>query len=229
VKPKYELHKKMVRQIETALADADVLLMMVDCSKKEHPVGIDLKQFKTSAARSILILNKIDLIEKKQLLPLIELYEKWYPFAAILPICATKKEGIDSLKKVLQENLPFSPPYYPKDMLTDQPERFFVSELIREQIFRSYHEEIPYATEVMIKSFKEREKGKDFIEAIIYVERDSQKGILIGSKGAKLKQIGAVSRQVIEQFLGRPVYLELKVKVNSSWRRDENKLKQMGY
>ena len=114
-------------------------------------------------------------------------------------------------------------------MLTDQPERFFVGEIIREQIFRSFHEEVPYSTEVMIQEFKERDKGKDYIQAIIFVERDSQKGILIGNKGQKLKKVGKMARSVIEKFLDRPVYLELNVRVNNSWRKDEAKLKQLGF
>ncbi len=229
VKPKYELHKKMVKNIENALGDADLLLLMVDCTHKKHPIDVDLKAFKTSAHRTVLILNKIDLIGKSKILPLIELYQNWAPFDTIVPISATKKEGLDVLKEEIEKNLPLSPPFYDKDAITDQPERFFVSELIREQIFRSYHEEIPYSTEVMIKEFKERDKGKDYIEAIIFVERDSQKGIIIGAKGAKLKDVGAKARSVIEQFLGRKIYLDLRVKVNPSWRRSESKLKQMGY
>jgi len=229
VKPRYELHKKMIKQIENALLDADLLMLMVDCKEKNHPVEVNLKKFNTSAHRSILILNKIDLISKNELLPLIELYQKWHPFNAIIPVSAGKKSGLDELKAEIEKNLPLSPPFYPKDMLTDQPERFFVGEIIREQIFRSFHEEIPYATEVVIKEFNERGKGKDYIKAVIFVERDSQKGILIGNKGQKLKEVGKMSRSVIESFLTRPVFLELYVKVNASWRRDENKLNQMGF
>lgn len=229
VKPQYELHKKMVKQIETAIEDADLLLLIVDCTKKDHPIELDLKKFKSRATRTVLVLNKVDLIGKANVLPLIETYQKWYDFDAIVPISAEKKEGLDVLAQVIEQNLPLSPPFYSKDTITDQPERFFVAELIREQIFRSYHEEIPYSTEVMIKQFKEREKGKDYIEAVIFVERDSQKGILIGAKGAKLKQVGEMARSVIENFLDRKVYLDLKVRVNPSWRRDENKLKKMGY
>lgn len=229
VKPKYELHKKMVKQIEAALYDADILLMIVDASSKSQPVDIDLNTYNTSAHRFVLILNKIDLIEKQKLLPMIELYQKWYSFDDIVPISATKKTGLDELKTVIEKNLPLSPPFYAKDILTDQPERFFVGELIREQIFRSFHEEIPYSTEVLIKEFKERSKGKDYIEAVIYVERDSQKGILIGNKGQKLKELGKLSRSVIESFLDRKIYLELVVRVAPSWRRDTNKLKFLGY
>ena len=229
VKPKYELHKKMVKQIEAALYDADILLMIIDASTKGHPVEIKLKAFNTSAHRSILILNKIDLIEKQHLLPLIELYQKWHPFDAIIPTSALNKAGLDELKIEIEKNLPLSPPFYSKDILTDQPERFFVGELIREQIFRSFHEEIPYSTEVLIKEFKERSKGKDYIEAVIYVERDSQKGILIGHKGQKLKELGKMARSVIESFLDRKVYIDLVVRVAPSWRKDESKLKYLGY
>lgn len=229
VKPKYELHKKMVKQIEIALSDADILLMIVDASSHKHPVDINLREFNTSAHRSILILNKEDLVEKQKLLPMIEVYQKWHPFDAIIPISATKKAGLEELKVEIEKVLPLSPPFYSKDILTDQPERFFVGELIREQIFRSFHEEIPYSTEVLIREFKEREKGKDYIEAVIYVERDSQKGILIGNKGQKLKELGKISRSVIEAFLDRKVYLDLVVRVAPSWRKDLNKLKFLGY
>jgi GTP-binding protein Era len=229
VTPRYELHKKMIKQIENALLDADLLLMIADCKEKGHPVDINLKKINTSAHRSILVLNKIDLINKNELLPLIELYQQWYPFNAIIPVSAAKKSGLEELKKEIEKNLPLSPPFYPKDMLTDQPERFFAAEIIREQIFRSFHEEIPYSTEVMIKEFREQEKGKDYIKAVIFVERDSQKGILIGKKGQKLKEVGKMSRSMIEGFLGRLVFLELQVKVNAAWRRDEAKLKQMGF
>jgi len=229
VKPKYALHKRMNKQIDSALSDADLLIMIVDVSAHKHPVDIDLQRIKASSATSILVLSKIDLIDRNKLLPLIELYEEWHKFNAIIPICALKEEGVDELKNEIEKCLPYSPPYYPKDMLTDQPEKFFVAELIRERIFRSFHEEIPYATGVLINSFKERPNGKDYIEAIIVVERDSQKGILIGAGGQKLKKVGSIARKAIEEFLGRPVYLDLRVRVRANWRRDENKLNQLGY
>lgn len=229
VKPKYELHKKMIQQIENALIDADLLLMIVDCKEKKHPVDINLDSFNIAAQHSILILNKIDLVNKSTLLPLIEIYQKWYPFNAIVPVSAEEKSGLDVLKIEIEKNLPLSPPYYPKEMLTDQPERFFTGEIIREQIFRLFHEEIPYSTEVIIKDFKERDQGKDFIDAIIFVERDSQKGILIGNKGQKLKQVGQLARKAIESFLDREVFLKLTVRVSSAWRKDSAKLTKMGY
>ena len=229
VKPRYGLHKRMNKQINSAMSDADLLIMIVDVTDKKHPVEIDVQRLKTYNADSILVLSKIDLIDRKNVLPLIELYKNWYNFNAIIPISSLKAEGLDDLRNEISKHLPFSPPYYPKDLLTDQPERFFVAELIRERIFNSFHEEVPYATGVLINSFKERARGKDYIEAIIVVERESQKGILIGAKGQKLKKVGSVARKSIEEFLGRPVYLDLRVRVRANWRRDENKLDQLGY
>ena len=229
IKPKYELHKKMLRQIESAVSDADLLLLIVDVSSRDHPVEIDLKSLTPHISKVILVLNKIDLIGRQNLLPLIDLYKQWYPFNALIPISAKQKNGINELIQEIEKNLPLGSPFYPKDMVTDQPESFFVGELIREQIFRSFHEEIPYSTEVMIKTFKERANNKDYIEAVIFVERESQKGILIGHKGDKIKKLGEQARRVIEQFLNRDIYLDLKVRVNTSWRRDESKLKQLGY
>ncbi len=229
VKPKYALHKRMNKQINTALSDADLLIMIIDASAHKHPAEIDLQRIKAASANSILVLSKIDLIDRKKLLPLIDVYKDWYDFNAIVPVSSLKAEGLDDLKTEIRKYLPYSPPYYPKDMLTDQPEKFFVAELIRERIFHSFHEEIPYATGVLINSFKERPRGKDYIEAIIVVERDSQKGILIGAGGQKLKKVGSIARKAIEEFLGRPVYLELRVRVRANWRRDEKKLNQLGY
>ena len=177
----------------------------------------------------ILLLNKIDLIEKKNLLTLIELYNKQFPAKAIIPISALKQDGLESLENEILNYLPQNPPYYTPDLLTDHPERFFVSELIREKIFEKFYHEIPYSTEVVIEEFKERSKGKDYIYAVILVERKSQKGILIGKGGETLKQIGASARNEIEEFLGRNVFLDLRVKVNENWRRDGTKLKQLGY
>ncbi len=229
VKPQYALHHKMLAQIDYALGDADLLLMLVDATKDEHPVEIDLQRMNSTQKPLLLLLNKIDLVEKKKLLPLIARYQEHYTFKAIIPISAETGDGLDELKNEMSRHLPLGAPFYPKDALTDQPERFFVAELIREQIFRSFHEEIPYATEVVVEDFKERKKGKDYIRAVIFVERESQKGILIGGKGEKLKAVGSKARAAIEKFLQRPVYLQLNVKLNEKWRRDEDKLRKMGY
>ena len=171
----------------------------------------------------------IDLIEKKNLLTLIEIYNKKFSAKAIIPISALKQDGLESLEKEILNHLPKNPPYYPPDILTDHPERFFVGELIREKIFEKFYQEIPYSTEVVVEDFKERSKGKDYIYAVILVERKSQKGILIGKGGETLKQIGESARKEIEEFLGRKVFLDLRVKVNENWRRDDAKLRQLGY
>ncbi len=229
VKPKYELHRKMNRQIELALDDADIVLLMVDVTGRRHPIdlGWPLKYLK--GRKLIVVLNKIDLLEKKKLLPLMTLYNEALHPHALIPVSAEKRDGLEELMAEIKKLLPEGPAFYPPDMLTDQPERFFVAEIIREQIFRSFHEEIPYSTDVVIEEFKERENNKDYIRAVVYVERDSQKGILIGKGGAKLKKVGQLARQVIEYFLQRPVYLELKVKVLHNWRKDKTALNRFGY
>ncbi len=229
LKPRYELQKKMMEYVHSALQDADVFLIIVDVGEKTHPVDLafDLSLLKNKPV--LLILNKIDLLPKQEILPLIELYAKWFRFQAIIPISALHQDGLDELKTELAKQIPFSPPYYPPDMLSDQPERFFVAEIIREKIFYLFQEEIPYSTEVVVEEFKERSAKLDYIYAVIYVERSSQKGILIGKQGQALKKIGMLARKDIEQFLGRKVFLELRVKVNENWRRDGGKLKRMGY
>jgi len=177
----------------------------------------------------ILALNKIDLIKKELLLPIIEGFRNNYNFEAIVPISALKNDGVDLLLKEIVHNIPASPPYFPPDQITNQQERFFVAEIIREKIFKFYGEEIPYSSHVQIEEFKERPGHKDYIRAIIYVEKISQKGILIGKRGQALKRVGELARQEIEAFLGRPVYLELYVKVMEDWRRKDVKLKSLGY
>ena len=229
LKPRYELQEKMMQYVHAALQDADVLLFIVDVTEKQHPVELNIDKSAFENKPLLLALNKIDLINKGDLLPLIDLYKEFLPFKAIVPISALEQDGLDELKEELQKLLPVSPPYYPQDILSDQPERFFVAEIIRERIFHLFHEEIPYSTEVVVEEFKERPTGKDYIYAVIYVERDSQKGILIGKKGEALKKIGAQARREIEDFLGREVFLELHVKVNENWRRNPAKLKRLGY
>ncbi|RMH63511.1 MAG: GTPase Era [Calditrichaeota bacterium] len=229
VKPKYELHDRMNKQIEAALKDADVVVLMVDAHSREHPVDLGWPLQFLKKHPVIVVLNKIDLMDKRRLLPLTDLYEKELAPAAIIPVSAEKRDGLEVLTNELHKWLPEGPPLYPPDSLTDQPERFFVGEIIREQIFHSYHDEIPYSADVVIDTFKERENVKDYIRAIIFVERESQKGILIGKGGVKLKKTGQRARQAVEYFLQRPVYLELKVKVQHNWRKDKNALNRFGY
>lgn len=229
LKPKYGLQKKMMEYVDLALNDADVLLLLVDATAKEHPPELNMDKLNPRKLPLILILNKIDLVDKKDLLPLIDRYHAFYDFNEIIPISALKEDGLEALRESLVAVIPYGTPYYPPDVITDQPERFFVAELIRERIFRTFYQEIPYATEVLIEEFKERKKGKDFIAATIIVERRSQKGILIGKNGEALKKIGSVARREIEDFLQREVFLELKVKVAEDWRRNEAKLRNLGF
>lgn len=227
IDPDNELQKLMVDKIKRVIKDADVIIWMVDPWFKQE--GLSGKFLEFSANKPIIgVINKIDLVPKPQLLPLIDaLKNSWAK--EIIPISALKGKGIEELKKIIFDYLPEAPFLYPPEDISDNPERFFVAELIREKVFEFFKEEIPYATCVVIDDFKEREKGKDFISAIIYVEKKSQKGILIGKNGEALKNVGARARKEIEQFLGRGVYLELWVKVREKWRKDKKFLKEVGY
>ncbi len=229
IKPKYKMQEKLMKYVGDAAQDADILIFMVDVTAKIHPVFMNLNELNPAKKPVICLLNKIDLIAKGNILTLIGQYEKKYGFETIIPISAFKNDGLEEVKNELVKRLPFAYPYYPPDLITDQPERFFVSEIIREKIFEYYKEEIPYSTEVVIEEFKERNRGKDYIYAIIYVERTSQKGILIGKQGSALKTISSAARRDIETFLGRKVFLEVRVKVLEKWRKNELKLKRFGY
>ncbi len=229
LKPKYQMQKKMMEYVDISLKDADALILIVDATDKTHPLQLDLNKLNPRHLPVILVLNKIDLLPKPELLPLIERYEKFYAFKEIIPISALKEDGLKTLKENLTGLMPHSAPYYPPDVITDQPERFFVAELIRERIFRSFYQEIPYSTEVIIEDFQERKKGKDYISATIIVEKKSQKGILIGKGGEALKRIGSDARREIEKFLQREVFLELRIKVQEDWRKSDLKLRQLGF
>ena len=229
IKPKYKMQEKLMEYVDDAAQDADILIFIVDASAAKHPVNVDFEGLKIAGKPIICLLNKIDLIQKGAILPLISIYEKAYGFKTIIPVSAALRDGLDELRRELVNLLPKGLPYYPPDLITDQPERFFVSEIIREKIFQYYKDEIPYSTEVIVEEFKEREHGKDYIYAIIYVERTSQKSIIIGKHGAALKSISTAARRDIEEFLGRKVYLEIRVKVLEKWRKNELKLKRLGY
>lgn len=225
--PEYELQEQMVKQIKMAVTDADIVLVMVDPWFKENQA---YRQFIHIARRvpRIIVINKIDLVQKTELLPLIERLRSTNP-TDIIPISALKGTGIDDLKRVIFDNLPEGEFYFDPEDISDAPERFFAADLIREKIFQTFKKEVPYASCVVIDEFKEREKGKDYIRAIIYVERASQKAILIGKQGTALKNVGEKARREIETFLGRPVYLELWVKVKEKWRKNKRFLKELGY
>ena len=231
-KPQYELHKLMLQRVREVIEEADLVLFMVE------PYGIKagdlavLERIKEKKKPTILVINKVDTVRKLDLLPLIEEWSRKYDFLEIVPISALKLDGVDRLLDLVVKYLPEGPALYPEDYVSDQPERFFVAEIIREKIFQLYRQEIPYATAVEIDEFVEQDPehgGKDYIRAIIYVEHDSQKGILIGKGGEALKRVGIQARQEIEAFLGRPVHLELWVKVRKHWRKDVNFLRRLGY
>ncbi len=227
VKPDYELQKLMVDQIKSAVRDADIIICLVDPWFK--PEDIPVKFIKSFSKSPILCaINKIDLAPKSQLLPIIDAIKN-LDVQEIIPISALHGDGLEELKKAIFKYLPEGPFLYPAEDISDSPERFFVAELIRERVFVFFRKEIPYATCVVIEEFKEREKGKDYIRAILYVEKKSQKGIIIGKNGEALKRVGAEARKEIENFLGREVYLELWVKVKEKWRKNKKFLKEIGY
>jgi GTP-binding protein Era len=227
IKPAYPLQKLMQREIRSALEDADMILFMIE--PKDLPDENEKKTIQPLLKKpSILVINKIDLVDKREILPIIEEYSQM-GFKEIFPISALHNDGVEDLKKGIIENLPTGEPFYPQDQLTERPERFFVAEIIREAIFTHYGEEIPYSTTVEIDEFKERGRAKDYIKAIIYTERDSQKAILIGKDGRALKRVGSMARNNIENFLSRGVFLELWVKVKEAWRHDEPFIKDKIY
>lgn len=238
LKPNYKLQESMLAFSESALADADVLLYVTDVVEKPEKNMEFLEKVQKMKTPVILLINKIDELKvegkskkdsSQQLLN--SLVEKWHsllPNAEILPISAKNKFGVDVLLKRIQELLPESPAYFDKDQLTDKPARFFVSEIIREKILLYYDKEIPYSVEVSVESFKETEKNIH-IRAIIYVERDSQKGIIIGHQGVALKKVGAESRKALERFFDKPIFLETFVKVDKDWRSSQRELNHFGY
>ena len=228
--PKYRLQEQMVKAAYTAITDADLVLYMIDVNRLNS--GIEEKIFdelKRAAQQVILVINKIDLIPNPTLLPIIASYQEKLPFLEIIPISATTGNGVSQLRESIVKYLPQGPTYFPPDQISDLPERFFVSETIREKIFLRTSQEIPYASSVVIEEFAERPNGKIYISAMLYVERQSQKGILVGKGGRTIKRIGQLARAEIEQFLEVPVFLDLRVSVKADWRRDERKLNDMGY
>lgn len=234
VQPKYLLHKKMLEFIEQSLKDADILLFMMDIST--DPEGEEFINDKTineilttSKLPKILAINKVDHSNNDKVEKLVQKMDSTKLFDSIIPISASLNFNLDQLLKNILYYLPEHPKYFSDDIIANETERFFVSELIREKIFELYGEEIPYSCEVVVEEFKERQKGKDYILANIFVEKDSQKKIIIGSEGKSIKKLGEAARIEIEKFLGKSVYLELYVKVRKNWRTDETWLKRFGY
>jgi GTPase len=228
IDPRYGLQRTMVEKIHKAIADADIILLIIDITDLHIPDSV-LSSLSNKTIPVFLVLNKCDLINRNESLPIIDKFKEVYSWMGIVPISALRGEGIDALENLITSHLPTHPPYYPPDQITEYPERFFVAELIREQIFKQYEEEIPYSTTVLIEEFIEKEGRKDVIRAEIVVDRESQKPIIIGKGGAKLKELGIHARKNIEEFLGRPVFLQLFVKTREKWRNKEEWLKRFGY
>lgn len=224
--PKYKLQESMLNKVHAAISDADIILFMVD------PFNIQTEKSIISRVKNrpfFLVINKIDLIEKEKLLPLIDSYKDIFRFDEAIPISALKEDGLDLLTESILHYLPEGKPFYPANQLSERDERFFVGEIVREKIFKRYGEEIPYSTAVVVDEFRERKDKKDYISVKIFVERDSQKKIIIGKNGESLKEVGKISREEIEDFLGRKVYLDLWVKVRKNWRKKPQEIDRFGY
>ncbi len=234
LEPRYELHRAMMGYVHDALKDADVIVLVIDVTQQTTPEAVLTTEVAEALQRLrkpiVVAMNKIDLLHTTaEVLPIIERYAAAGLFQEFVPLSALKNVNVDELLTTLERYLPVSPFLYDPELLSTQPQRFFVAELIREQVFLLYRHEVPYSTEVQVVEFVERERGKWYIAADIIVERESQKVILIGSGGKRLKLLGQRARQAIEAYLGVPVYLELFVKVRPRWRNNKTMLHFFGY
>jgi GTPase len=228
LKPKYRLQESMMTFVNTALTDADIIVYVTDVTEHFDPDGDYIRRISESGTPVMVVINKIDLSGQEELEALVDKWDKIFPGSLIIPVSALTGFNINGLLKAILDKLPEGESFFPEDQLTDRYERFFASEIIREKILMNYQKEIPYSVEVEIESYKEEAKINR-IRAIIYVERDSQKGILIGHKGNMLKTTGTEARKEMEAFFGKKVFLELFVKVNKDWRDKPNMLKKFGY
>ena len=228
LKPAYKLQESMMKFVTGAVTDADVILYVTDTVEQSDRSAEIIGQIRQSGIPTIVVINKIDLSDPARLDALVEKWQAELPAARIVPVSAREQFNIEGLFQTILELLPEGPAYYPKDTLTDKTLRFFASEIIREKILRFYDKEIPYCCEIEIESYKE-EPTIDRIAATVYVARESQKGILIGHKGEKLKRVGQAAREDMEQFLGKKVFLQLFVKVSDDWRNNERLLRRFGY
>ena len=228
LKPNYKLQESMLNFSESALADADVLLYVTDVVEKPDKNIEFIEKVRKMQVPILLLINKIDLSNQEALVKCVEEWHGLIPQAEIIPISAISKFGVDVVMKRIKDLLPDSPPYFDKDQWTDKPARFFVTEIIREKILLYYDKEIPYAVEVVVEQFKEEEKSIH-IDAVIYVERDSQKGIIIGKQGKALKKVSTEARKTLEKFFQKSIYLETFVKVDKDWRSSDKELKNFGY
>jgi GTPase len=230
-RPRSALNRHMMQIAREAYQSVDLILLVTEATGVDRVADDEfiLQQFKDVKTPIFLVINKIDLIEYRQLLPMIETYQQRFPFVEYVPISALKEVNIDALMRAIVRYLPEGPRYFPTDQLTDQPERFVIAELIREQIFTQTEQEVPYQTAVMVEQMEDTDSGLLRVEATVYVERDSQKGIIIGKHGNRLKQIGQAARQEIERRLNTRVYLALWVKVRKDWSENEQLIRDMGY
>ena len=228
LKPSYKLQESMMKFVTGALTDADVILFVTDTVEESERAAEILAKLKKSTIPTIVVINKVDLSNPAELEKLVEKWHAELPEARIVPVSAKEQFNIEPLFKTILELLPEGPAYYPKDTLTDKTLRFFASEIIREKILKFYDKEIPYSCEIAIDTYKE-EPTIDRIAATIYVSRDSQKGIIIGHKGEKLKKVGKAAREDMEAFLQKKVFLQLYVKVNDDWRNNDRELRRFGY
>lgn len=228
IKPNYEMQSSMMDFVKGALKDSDILIYMIEIGEREMKDSSLFERIKTSNIPVLLLINKIDTADQHTLLTALEYWKEILPKAKIFPISAITGFSVKEVLNYIIEILPQGPAFYPKDQLTDKPERFFVNEAIREQILQFYSKEIPYAVEVDTEDFTE-EKKIIKLRSVIMVERDTQKGIIIGHKGSALKRVGVGARKTLEAFFGKKVHLELYVKVNKDWRNNSNQLKRFGY
>jgi GTP-binding protein Era len=228
LKPNYKLQEAMLRFSRSALRDADVLLYMTDMVETPDKNMEFIEEVRKLDVPVLVLINKIDLGNQEALVKKVEQWHTILPEAEILPISAIAKFNVDVVMKRIMDLLPPSPPYFDKDQLTDKPARFFVTEIIREKILLHYDKEIPYVCEAAVEYFKEKE-GSIYIKALIYVERDSQKGIIIGHEGVALKRVATDARRELEKFFGKKIFLEIYVKVDKDWRNSDRQLRRFGY
>ena len=228
LKPNYKLQESMLHFSESALQDADVLVYVTDVVEKIDKNQDFLQKVQRMDVPILLLINKIDMSNQKELTTLVEEWHELLPQAEIIPISASNNFNVDVVLRRIKDLLPDSPPFFDKDQLTDKPARFFVTEIIREKILLYYDKEIPYSCEVSVEQFKETEKNIH-INAVIYVERESQKGIIIGNQGKALKKVMTEARRSLEQFFGKSIYLEAFVKVDKDWRNSDKELRSFGY
>ena len=228
IKPAYELQESMMNFVKSAFEDADVLIYMVEIGEKELKDEAFFQKIQNSKVPVILLINKVDKSSQQEVEEKIAFWKEKVPNAIIYPIAALLDFNVQAVMEKIIELLPESPAFYPKDQLTDKPERFFVNETIREKILMHYKKEIPYAVEIDTEEFFEEEKIIR-IRSVIMVERETQKGIIIGHKGSALKRVGTEARKDLQKFFGKKIFLELYVKVNKNWRNNSNQLKRFGY